>query len=225
MPRWLWMAAWCLGLVYLFLIPPFQIADEPEHLARAYQLSEGKLHAEKRRGRAGGEFSASFVAGLKFLSRVPHKGYERVRVREVVNEFLYGFRFRDPGGRKEFFAFSNMALYSPIPYVPQMVALSVARVANLTVAQGMYLARLFTFFTVFGIVSFALALLGEGTRVEWQLFLLLSLPMALTQMASSSADALCIALAVLNLALLARIFAEPTSWLWSGLFLSTTGHW
>jgi uncharacterized membrane protein len=221
-PRWSWLLVSLLGLSYLFLIPPFQIPDEPEHLARATQVAYGKLYAEKQGNATGGYFSSSYAAGIRFLSRVAHHGEQRVTSKEVAQEFFHGPRFHEGHAENVFVSFSSLAMYSPVPYLPQMIAIGMASAVNTTVVQGLYLARLFTYLAVIGILFFAVSVLGKGTRTEWQFFLVLSLPMALSQMASASADAVCIAVAFLNLALMIRLFQAPKNRLWFGLFLATT---
>ncbi|HET6516302.1 MAG TPA: DUF2142 domain-containing protein [Thermodesulfovibrionales bacterium] len=36
------------GILFLFVVPPFVVPDEPNHFYRAYQMSEGRFVAEKR---------------------------------------------------------------------------------------------------------------------------------------------------------------------------------
>ena len=221
MPRWLWIVAAALGFVYLFLIPPFQIADEPEHMARAYQLARGELYAEKRGDYAGGVFPQSVASGLKFLSRIPHNGEQRTEFAEVKHEFFHGLRFRDVNNRTGFYPFSNMAMYSPAPYLPQIIALKIADGLNLTLVQANYFTRLVTYFFVLLLLGTAVFWIGKGTRTEWQLFLVLGLPMALSQLASASADSLCIVYAILNLALLFRVLNDPENKVYFSLFVFT----
>ena len=47
------------GILYVFILPPFQSVDEGMHFFRTYQISEGHLTAKKIDGKVGDEIPSS----------------------------------------------------------------------------------------------------------------------------------------------------------------------
>jgi uncharacterized membrane protein len=100
------------GLLTVILTPPFEGADEPAHLRRAFQLSDGRIIAQKTDDGVGGMLPPS------------------LRLR------------RPAAGPRVFVDFRNTAVYAPAPYLPHALALLVGRAAALGPAGQLYVARL-----------------------------------------------------------------------------------
>lgn len=53
------LTALIFGILYVFILPPFQSVDEGMHFYRTYQISEGKFLAENVNGITGDELPVS----------------------------------------------------------------------------------------------------------------------------------------------------------------------
>ena len=47
------------GILYVFILPPFQSVDEGMHFFRTYQISEGHMREKKIDGKVGDEIPSS----------------------------------------------------------------------------------------------------------------------------------------------------------------------
>jgi hypothetical protein len=109
------------GLGYVFVTPPFQVADEINHFLRAYQLSTGRP-VTWRNGRIGGEFPNEIVRATEAFSHLPfHSGNRasRAQWRAAWNA--------GPAAGDTFCDLFNTVVYSPVPYVPQTIGVTVGR--------------------------------------------------------------------------------------------------
>ncbi len=193
--RWILVGlAAVFSLAQLVITPPFQHPDEPAHYARILQLSRGDWIAEKTPAGTGAHFPAGWVKTLGLLSHVPFQGHVRVSREELKLAGEASPRFYETSSSPEFFSFNHMALYSPAPYLPQLLGIAVARQAKLNLLQGLYVTRFFNWFFSLLVLGFALWIVRESKRAWWTIFLCLTTPMALAVFSSPSSDALLIAL-------------------------------
>jgi len=111
---------------FIIPIPPFQVPDEPNHFLRAYQITPGDFIAEKRiiaryGPAAGGEVPVSLVKTIKkVIDRIPFNYHRKQNVADVIAAFSFQLKREE----KKFFNFSNTAMYSPVPYIPQAVGIA-----------------------------------------------------------------------------------------------------
>src|SRR6185503_5661800 len=109
------------------LTPPFQVHDEFQHFLRSYQLSEGQIWGVQQGERVGSVLPSSlpeFIErtwGTLKLFEIPPVGEHPLT--DVLTELQ---RPLDPQ-RREFVEFYGAAVYSPLPYLPQVVGISIAR--------------------------------------------------------------------------------------------------
>src|SRR5579862_2680819 len=112
------------GVSVVFLTPPFSAPDELAHLLRAYHCSQGKLYAVKQEGHTGDVLPSSFGelygAVTHFAAKESQFEINWMRIDTAAAIPL------DPK-RQEFLAFANTALYTPVPYAPQALAMFVGR--------------------------------------------------------------------------------------------------
>ncbi|NUM89690.1 MAG: DUF2142 domain-containing protein, partial [Bdellovibrionales bacterium] len=198
---WLVGAAALCSLAQLVVTPPFQHPDEPAHYARILQLGRGELIATKTEQGTGAFFPSSWVRALKFLSHVPFHGDVRVTREEVRQEAERAPRLSEDFPRDEFYPFHHMALYSPMPYLPQLFGLAAAKMARMSLLQGLYVVRFFNWFFSFAALITALWLLQEHGRAWWVVLLTLCTPMGLALYASPSSDAILLSLSGVVVAL------------------------
>lgn len=163
-------------------MPPFQNADETNHLLRASQISHGGLLAERLPdGQQGGRADKGLEAASAAFAAIP---FHRDR---KVSRGLYAPRAWGLSGPE---GFPNTAVDPPFFYLPAAMALAAARALHWTVLQGVMTARLATgtAAVMLGVAAVARA----GTAAPW-LFSLLLLPMSLSLMAAATQDALLLA--------------------------------
>ena len=199
-PPWLYVIlGGAAGLFLALLTPPFQVADEFGHFARAYQLSRGEIIApqEPETGYPGGLIPSSFrqayeetTAGIEFK---PHQITSLTKTRAALEIEL---RPND-----EAFEPFQSALYTPVPYFPQILAVVVARLFDAPALMHLYLARLFALAAALALGWWTLKTLPF---FQWPTLLLLLMPMTLFQTASASADSFTTALSFALFACIAR---------------------
>jgi hypothetical protein len=198
---WLYaVLALAFGIVLAWTTPPFQMADETTHFARADALtfgpaafaprdSDGRLHIAAR------AHQAVLDAALR-AERVKFHPAEKVRAADL-----------DPSagrldGRMGVF-FPGQA-FNPLLYLPPSAAVAWGRHFGWTVLDTLQLARVLNLMATVGLGAAAVALAG-GARLS--IFAILMLPMSMALAASVSQDGPVLGLAALAVALVSRAMA------------------
>ena len=175
------------GLVFIFVIPPFQNSDEPVHFYRAYQISDGGLISEKMGESAGGFLPASIedIVHINQLGRygeqIPFHENERYRLGNIKDSIKVRL---DKDNEKQIL-FPSSAIYTPVPYAPHSIGILIANLFSAPPIIAFYLGRLFGL--VFFIVS-AFYIIKTTPRYKWAFVGLLLLPMTLVQATAITAD-------------------------------------
>lgn len=161
--------------------PPFQSPDEFNHFYRALQMAEGQYLPLKQEDRLGGYVPLSvrkFV--LPYSNAALNLKY--VLKKEEIDESLkVKYSTRD----SVFYDYPNTALYSPISYLPHVIAINVLKRYDVTVSTLYYGARYFTFLVWLVAMFFVIKMMPFG---KWLTTLLLLLPMNVYITNSFSAD-------------------------------------
>lgn len=191
------------GLIFIIIIPPFQVPDEPNHFYRAYQVSEGQLIAQKKGQITGGVIPVSLVkavndlnGGVRFHSNVKQDV-------QLVFQAFSDLLLKDD---VEFVAFPNTAILAPIAYFPQAVGLMVGKLFNLSPVALLYLGRLFNLLFYIFIIAITIKTVPIFKNI---IFLLAFLPMSIHLAASVSADAATISVSFFVTALILNIAINP----------------
>lgn len=150
-------ASWLLffGLIYVFLVPPFQSPDEPNHFFRAWQCSEGHIFPEKNGDRLGGFLPAALPRlcdSFACLKNNPAARMDFTSWRRGLDIAL------EPDDRR-FTDFANTAIYAPGAYLPQAAAIAVLRPLRAGPLLMLYAARTANLLTWILLVSAALRLM------------------------------------------------------------------
>lgn len=198
-----------LGIVYgmllLLITPPFQSPDEPEHFYRSFQISEGHLVAQKRQNGIGGDLPESLYVTAKMFHRLILQPERKQNIEDIFNLLSLPLN-KD---NRIFTHFPNTAVYSPIPYLPQALAISLGKLFYFSPLLLMYLGRISNLLIWVLLVYFAIKL---TPFCKWLFFLLALMPMSLFQAASLSADSFTNCLSFLLIALFLRIaFTENSA--------------
>lgn len=189
------LAASLLGLVLVFLTPPFQVADEPQHFLRAYQISEGQLVAQPLSVSTGGVLPRSLNVTLESVPAGLPRNPEGRQDRQVLWSALH--MPLASGDRMEI-TFWGAAVYFPVVYLPQALGILPARLLEAPPLVLMYLARLANLALAVVLTALALSLMPFH---RWSFGLLSLTPMVLFQRASVSADAMTLGACMLLVAL------------------------
>ncbi|MBW6499610.1 MAG: DUF2142 domain-containing protein, partial [Bacteroidales bacterium] len=199
---YLWLGGLSLILL-VFLTPPFQVPDEPQHFYRSYQLSE--LQVWRAEGKAGSAVPASLPELVQhFMGTIAFHSFREVPRQRLVDTLAELHRPLD-AQRMAYFDMSGIQSYAPLPYIPQALAIAAGRAMDVGPLGLLYMGRLANALVAGLITAFAIALLPFGRTVALVVALL---PMTLFQTASVSPDALTIASALLFTAVMARFLVD-----------------
>jgi len=114
------ITALVFGLLYIFIVPPFQVPDEGHHLYRAYHIAEGHGFGEQTvDNRFGGEMSKNLIE-LERSYRYLRYDYE---ARMDKKTWLRGAMIPLQPAQTSFADFPNVAYYVPLPYLVQAFSL------------------------------------------------------------------------------------------------------
>jgi uncharacterized membrane protein len=172
------------GLVLVIAIPPFATPDEATHFFRAYQVSEGHLSADKLahdRG-AGGRLPSSVGHDVHQVDR-PGPAPSFKEIRRVLR--------LPTGGARVFHDFRNTALYPPLTYAPQALAIVAGRAGGLSNLALMYLARLVNLAVFLLLMALAIR---RFPRSPWFPAVVMLLPATMFLASSVSPDGVMVAL-------------------------------
>lgn len=177
------LLAFILGLIFVFIVPPFQSPDEPAHFYRAWGLASGQVTCTKVDGKYG--------------LYVPENVVNIPEVMEVSNiSFKYNNKFNHKliienmgttiGNSLKFVEPSNLCSIIPFGYFPQTVAVILSKIIYPSPLFSLYLGRLLNLIFSVVLINFAISLIPLGKPI---LSVFVLLPMFLHQIASFNYDA------------------------------------
>ena len=173
------------GLIFVFLIPPFEAPDEPAHFARTMGIVNGDFLPSKQAQSSGSYLPANYTEMLKvaaqnnsidFLQFLPQK-YSFSKAKKLA-------QFKD-SGPKIFTDYANTARYSPAAYLPQSTGVFISKLFTKTLLYQFLCARIFNilFFVLLGFHT-----IKSLPFLKWAAILLLLAPMSMSLASSVSAD-------------------------------------
>jgi uncharacterized membrane protein len=205
------------GTTLVFLTPPFQAPDEPAHLYRAYQISEGTFVAPAldalpdgaEAGRppsamtAGGELPSSLKAIADPFAYLWFHDKQKTSRQQILSQLDVPLR---PENRT-FIEFANV-IYSPVPYAASAPALALGRSLGLSPLRLLYIGRLANLlcFLIVGFISLRIL-----PAFQKPIVLLLCMPMMLFLAGSLSADVITDSLAILFTCMIFRELMRSTT--------------
>jgi uncharacterized membrane protein len=190
------------GAVFIKITPLFWGADEPAHFARAYNISEGHLRAKYIGNSFGEGYGGNLPTSVVNLNSYVSKDLSDNGIKaQVDNKAVYKqLGSKKLTGPKTQISFSNTAAYSPVPYIPSIIAILIARVFNFSISETIYFGRILDLLSYVSLVSLALFIL-RNRKLQWIVFTVALIPMAVFQASIISADSLTNALVILYSAL------------------------
>jgi uncharacterized membrane protein len=197
--------AFCLGVAFIVLIPPFQTPDEDHHYLRIQHIVNGHLWGEVStdKQRLGGNVAAG-------LSKVyePFMGITFDRRKKIQPQLIFD-HLNTPlsNSTDSFIAFPNTARYPPTAYLPQVVGIGVSKILGLPPLWAFYLARLSALIGWLLLIRWAIRTTPVYKKL---LFVLALLPASLAVNTTLSADVFSNGLAFILIAfcLKMRYFAK-----------------
>ena len=166
------------GLFFIFLTPPFQIADEQAHAYRAWQVSQGIFY----HGQMTGDIPVALVGIAKKYGRIPFHKKEKTTAKELVDDIRFYPRINS---NETITIQCNAFPYSPVLYIFSASGFWLAERADISAVAAIYLARIFNLIAWCVLIYIALRALPVFKE---EITFLALLPMALFQAGSLSAD-------------------------------------
>ncbi|HEU5005125.1 MAG TPA: DUF2142 domain-containing protein [Candidatus Saccharimonadales bacterium] len=204
------------GFLMVVLTPPMQTYDEQDHFFRAYQLSTFNLRPDIVSEGPG--ISPSQAPGGNLPVNVAKMGYgylysvrldvnhtSHYKLGVLKNNFKNLAWLKVDNNQKQAAYFPGAGAYSPISYLPQIVAIWLGRLAHTPILWFFYLGRIFNLAAWIALVYFAIKLLPVG---RWLMVAIALLPVSLFQAATFSADAMTNGLTFLVVALFCYLLAQ-----------------
>ena len=178
-------------------IPPFQNADEVAHALRADQISHGRLIGRRiGRDASGGLVDKALLdAFWPFAPLISKPDAKTDAAMYAASAVLHW------DGAEVEADFANTAVYPPIFYLPDVLAIWAGKGAGLSVLDTLYLARFCT--ALVSMVLTASGIAAAGVAAPW-IFAVATLPMSLSLMADMAQDGVMIGCSALLAGLVGR---------------------
>lgn len=171
-------------LAMLLLTPPFMFADEPNHFKRAWGIAQGELLPVIENGAPGTLAPPSIAASVRAYFPPAAPGaltfdYTRQQMQQPLDS-----------AHSHFTALRPDALYPPLAYLPQALAIAVGRLFDVGPIGLLLLARLANLVAAVALVVAAIRIMPLARET---MLLVALLPMSQALLPSASPDALTIA--------------------------------
>lgn len=141
------------GLVFVFLIPPFQSPDEPAHFFRAWQISEGIwMPTPTADGRHGGQVPQ----GIDSLDRQFQFLKNNYNAKISFKYLLSGGKIPLSLQNRVFRDFPNTAIYAPTAYLAPAFVFFITRPFHLPPLILLWLGRLANFMLWLALIHLAI---------------------------------------------------------------------
>ena len=203
-----------MGLLAINM-PPYQNADETNHFLRADSISRG--HLLGRRIADGKDFGG--LAGPEIARSGAAFDWPKFYPDRKVTRGEYASAAAKFGAPETEITFPNTAAYPPILYAPSVVAVWIGKASRSSVVQTLYLARLLTGLASGLAISVALYLcvVRSAGGAAHGIFVIATLPMALSLQNAVSQDGPMLAVAAVAAALLVGLRQAPSTVALAGL--------
>ena len=182
----------------VFVTPPFDAPEEPQHFHRSYQCSQGTIWATRNGQTSGGDMPLSLrrVHGLS-IGAPRNENELQVSVHDIKEALALPL---DPQAH-DFVGFPVTSRYSPVCYLPSAAAIAIGRCARLTALRELYIGRAGT---LIGYLLLVIAAIWLTPVQKWSMALVALMPTSIFLAASLSADALSIAISLLAISMILR---------------------
>ncbi len=199
------IVALLFGSLFVFVVPPFQVADEFNHFYRAWQVSDGIFVGVRTAdNRLGGDLPVAVAKITQPFRSLPFHSENQIK----SNTIFYNLSVPLDENNRQFTDFANTAIYAPTAYVPQAVAIAIGKFLKIGPLSIFYFSRFLTLLFWLSMVYAALKILP----IHRNLFVGLALlPSSLFINASASGDVVTNACSFLFIALCVKMMVEKKS--------------
>jgi uncharacterized membrane protein len=196
------IVALLFGSLFVFVVPPFQVADEFNHFYRAWQVSDGIFVGIRTTdNRLGGDLPVAVAKITQPFRSLPFHFENQIK----SNTIFYNLSVPLDENNRQFTDFANTAIYAPTAYLPQAVAISIGKFLGIGPLSIFYFSRFLTLLFWLSMVYAALKILP----IQRNLFVGLALlPSSLFINASASGDVVTNACSFLFIALCLKMMVE-----------------
>lgn len=186
------------GLIFVFLIPPFQNIDEPSHFYRAFQLSRGDIYGMRQDGKTGDYLPKGLVDSFQDYGYLIFNYGQKTHPGKIIHDITTN----ESPDEEVFVEFNNTVIYPPVTYLPQAIGIRLATLVSDEPLIALYAARLASLATWMVAMWVVIRMLPVG---KWSMVVLGLFPMILVQAASASSDATVNTISVLAIGLMATL--------------------
>lgn len=201
--RFFLFTALIFGLIYVFILPPFQSVDEANHFYRSYEIASGEYVSKNQHGEVGNYLPSSINTFANSYEYLIKNIDAKVNLKYILDS---GKRKLNPDNQ-HFINFQNTALYSPICYLSQAPTIFVAKTLKLNPLVIFYLTRISSLLMFVFIVYWAIKIIPS---YKLTLSLLALMPMTLSLASSITSDVAVIGFNFLWIALLYKLMTQET---------------
>jgi uncharacterized membrane protein len=214
------LTAGIFGIFFVFVTPLLWGADETSHTGRVYQIAHGQIFSKvvnDKDSYSSYGFGGAYPSNLKAIVNYVNHDFNA-----NSQQVIPGVKWVDyPADYQTFsntkinsqtvdYNFSNTAIYSPLSYIPSVIAFIVSSLLNLNFGPTIHLARLFDLIFYIAVIAYVLYSL-RAYKAKWIIFTLALLPQSLFQASTISADPVTIALSLLVVGLVMKSFLTKTA--------------
>jgi uncharacterized membrane protein len=189
------------GSAIVLVLPPLRGPDEIAHFLRIHSYARGELlPSAEVEGRKGIFVNPDLYNELSFFKnageRFAQQREQSLRYDEILRDYpLRAHAALEMGG---FLPFAGTEGYSPIAYIPYILAASIADVLGLTFPSALLLMRLLGVITFTAVAAYAIQL---TPTLKWAFVLIAMLPVSLYNRSVLSADGAALSYALVVTAL------------------------
>lgn len=169
------------GVMFVFVTPPFQVPDEPQHFYRAFQVSELGFLSPMEVNDHQGALLPKSLAALVDSSDVAST---RFRPENKVNPAKFLATLHAPLNPRDR-EILPVSSYPPVGYLPQAVGIGIGRLFGASPLVLFYLGRLSALGAWIAVIVLAVR---TTPLLKWVYVLLALMPMTLYLAASHSVD-------------------------------------
>jgi membrane protein, related to actinobacillus protein (1944168) len=192
------------GILFVFIVPPFQSPDEDSHFKKAYQVSKGKLYPEVKKNVIGNYFPTEMLNYIKTKTKYIGNRDKKYKYSEMVLDQYTKLNYEE----RKFTSYSTVSV-TPIAYLVPATGIIFSKICakifdleSINTAYMLYFARFFSII----FMSFIMYLSIKITPVFKRTFAVFGLiPMVIFLGSVISYDSLLISLTTLALSIILKI--------------------
>ena len=182
----------CSFVVLVKTIPSGQAPDELAHMYRAVSLAHGNIFVKE-----GDNINEGLLEYYEKYSILPFHPERKAWQIKNTEDITFSDQYK-------FTTFVTSAVYFPLSYLPQSIAIYIGEKYNLKVKKVVFLSRLLNFVAILSI----LAMVVKVWKLPLLTCLILLMPISLFQMSTVASDGVHFALTALIIALFLRLERE-----------------